>query len=325
MTVNLSSGFSLTAEGRRAARRTSRTRKPSLGMRRRSSSELFSLTRRRSSLDVVTEKEVALFTERKLSTALSPAHQDDQNSPIMETTSLHDSHPTETQAEHTTEILITDRKTSEEIQENDASHGKVTETMDHRAHEDLVKIKRMDAFDNAAFQADISVSVSSNHEERQDISDSPCQMGSTLKRTPSEESRLQRKGARYFNRKARASEGVIQSLQPIDTQPVPVAQSAPTTESCANPFFPTTSPSTSSSSKQPNTKPQSVDRARKFTYDIAMGVISMDSWSQMIDEHETKKLKKAGKERKDKNSKPGMKSYLHVGPTLKHQLHSPYS
>ena len=61
----------------------------------------------RSSLDVVTEKEVALFAERKLSTASSPAHQDDQNSPIMETTSLHDGHPTETQAEHTTEILIT--------------------------------------------------------------------------------------------------------------------------------------------------------------------------------------------------------------------------
>lgn len=250
-------------------------------MRRRSSSELFNLSRRRSSLDVVTEKEVALFSQRKKSTSSITEPASEDHVKILETIPQH--------ANDTDDASV----------ERDLQQSKGTEVTLPQLSEgvDVNTEAVMDSCDNEACEPDIEVTSADQDTVTSEITEKAPRPGTKLKRTPSEESRLQRAGARYFNRRARMSEGIVQGLP---APPSSTPQSAPPIPSDGE-LFSFHSPPVITESKNPVTKPHT----RKFTYDIAMGVISMDAWSQMIDEHETKKQKKVAKEKKDKSGKHG--------------------
>lgn len=231
-------------------------------MRRRSSTELFNLSRRRSSLDIVTEKEVALFSQRKASTSSMGQEV------ILQTIHQVDEAPSPKVSVAFSEAESQECSLTKEGNTNIS--GQASAARDPCA----------DAFDNKAFIDD---------EEHPTVQHITASSTPPLRRAQSDtgESRLSRSGAKYYNRKVRTtSDG--DTLLPHAV----------------------TSPDLGRGMLSP-------DRTRKYTYDIAMGVISMDSWSSMIEEHESKKQKKPHKEKKEKSNKyHGTNTFLVVYPVV---------
>jgi len=231
--------------GVRKVNKQSTNRKFSLGSRRRSSSEFRSSTQRRSSLDVVTERQIALFSQRRLEKVaerLSPI----EDKPVLSGVAVDE----ESSASLNESLVGTESRDLENELEVKCQRGaEPTSLLMETSNEGNLLSSGTEVCEVAPEGAESSF-LDDDDEDAMGTEDA-----------------LRRSGAKYFKKKINR------------------AISEP--------------PSDGFTSKPP---PFAVDKrqaVRRTTYDLAMGVITIDDRNDLINQHKLRKSEKSGKEKKE--------------------------